>query len=214
MSTAHILLLAFSERLNVMAKSVRTGRRRPRQARARATCDAIFEAAAQILEREGERAFNTNRIAERAGVSVGTIYQYFPDKEAILVAMARAEQARIAAENVRIAARQSPHGEMLRSSMRRLIRAFEGRPATRRAVVKAVIAHETAETLGREIDRAAYLLPGKRGMSRLDAFVLTRAVVGVVRAAVLEGYAGLNSPGFEDALMRLVRGYQKAGTAR
>lgn len=197
-----------------MVKPARTGRRRPRQTRARETCAAIFEAAAQILEREGERAFNTNRIAERAGVSVGTIYQYFPDKEAILVAMARAEQERIAAENVRIAARPASHREMLRSSLRRFIRAFEGRPATRRAAVKAVIAHEAAETLGREIDRAAYLLPARRGMSRVDAFVVTRAVVGVVRAAVLEGYGGLNTPGFEDALMRLVRGYQMAGPAR
>lgn len=197
-----------------MAKLARAGRRRPRQARARETCEAIFEAAAQILEREGECAFNTNRIAERAGVSVGTIYQYFPDKEAILVAMARAEQQGIAAENVRTAARPSSYDDMLRSSLRRFIRAFEGRPATRRAVVKAVIAHEAAETLGRDIDRAAYLLPTKHGMSRLDAFVLTRAVVGAVRAAVLEGYRGLNAPGFEEALMRLVRGYQKVGPAR
>jgi AcrR family transcriptional regulator len=197
-----------------MAKSARTERRKPRQARARGTCDAIFEAAAQILEREGERAFNTNRLAERAGVSVGTIYQYFPDKEAILVAMSRAEQQRIAAENVRIAARPLSHNDMLRTSLRRFIRAFDGLPSTRRAVVKAVIAREAAETLGREIDRAAYLLPAKHGMSRLDAFVVTRAVVGAVRAAVLEGYSGLNTPAFEDALIRLVRGYQKAGSGQ
>lgn len=193
-----------------IAKKARVARRRPSQARAVATRDLIFEATAQILEREGEQALNTNRIAERAGVSVGTIYQYFPDKMSILVAMAQAEQARNAEENARIAARGGTHDEMLRLSMRRLIRTLDGRPATRRAVVRAVMAYYGADALGREIDRTAYLLPAKRGMSRLDAFVLTRAVVGVVRAAVLEGYAGLTKPEFEDALMRLVSSYQRA----
>lgn len=63
-------------------------RRRPRQARSRATYDSILEAAAQVLEREGAAGLNTNRVAERAGVSVGTLYQYFPDKDAILLAVA------------------------------------------------------------------------------------------------------------------------------
>jgi AcrR family transcriptional regulator len=184
------------------AKTARVARRRPKQARSRVTRDAIFEAATQILESEGERAFNTNRIAERAGVSVGTIYQYFPNKDAILVAMSRAEQARLAADNVHFKGEDA-----LRLSIRRLIRAFEGRPAARRAIVKAVIASEAATVLGAEIDRVAALLP-PQGLSRLDAFVLTRAVVGVVRAAVLEVYPGLMQHAFENALVRLVRGYR------
>lgn len=188
-----------------MAKAARVARRRPKQARSRATRDAIFEAATQILEREGERAFNTNRIAERAGVSVGTIYQYFPNKEAILIAMARVEQARLAADNARFKGEDA-----FRLSIRRLIQAFEGRPAARRAIVKAVIAGEAASALGAEIDRVASLLP-PQGLSRLDAFVLTRAVVGAVRAAVLENYPGLMRPAFEDALVGLVRGYWRKG---
>ena len=209
MSQAHISGYSRFGRWAWRTKTTRAARRRPKQRRSLATRDLIFEAAAQILEREGEGAFNTNRLAERAGVSVGTIYQYFPNKAAILIAMSRAEQERIAEENVRIASSGGSHSEMLRLSMRRLIKAFDGRPATRRAVVKAVIAQETADALGREIDRAAYLLPREWGMSRLDAFVLTRAVVGVVRAAVLEGYSGLHKREFEDALMRLVRGYAR-----
>jgi AcrR family transcriptional regulator len=192
-----------------MAKQRKIARRRPSQVRSLATRDLIFEAAAQILEREGEEAFNTNRLAERAGVSVGTIYQYFPDKDAILFAMGEGEQARIDAENARIAAKGGSREEMLRLSMRRFIRAFEGRPATRRAVVKAMVARKGAAVMGRDIDRGAYLLPAGRGASRVDAFVLTRAVVGTVRAAVLEGYDGLHTRAFEDALMRLVRGYER-----
>ena len=68
-------------------------RRSPRQARSRATWEAIVEAAAQILERDGAAAFNTNAVAERAGVSIGTLYQYFPDKQAVLAAAAKRELA-------------------------------------------------------------------------------------------------------------------------
>lgn len=64
-------------------------RKTPRQARARATFDAILEAAARILVNEGYDRLNTNRIAEIAGVSVGTLYQYFPTKEAILTEIIR-----------------------------------------------------------------------------------------------------------------------------
>jgi len=71
----------------------RAQRRRPRQARSRATWEAIVEAAAQILERRGPSALNTNAVAERAGVSIGTLYQYFADKRAILLAAARRELA-------------------------------------------------------------------------------------------------------------------------
>lgn len=67
-------------------------RRRPKQARSRATYDSILEAAEQVLQREGE--LNTNRVAERAGVSIGTLYQYFPDKAAILLATAQRSLAR------------------------------------------------------------------------------------------------------------------------
>jgi AcrR family transcriptional regulator len=74
-----------------MSDRFKNQRRSPRQARSRATYDAILEAASQILERDGPRAFNTNAVAERAGVSVGTLYQYFPDKEAVLLAAAKRE---------------------------------------------------------------------------------------------------------------------------
>lgn len=60
------------------------GRRRPRQERARFTVEAILEAAAVVIDEIGWTRASTNRIAERAGVSIGSLYQYFPNKEAIL----------------------------------------------------------------------------------------------------------------------------------
>jgi AcrR family transcriptional regulator len=77
-------------------KASKIQRRKPRQARARATCEAILEAASQILERDGAAGFNTNAVAERAGVSIGTLYQYFPDKTAILLAAAQRESTQSA----------------------------------------------------------------------------------------------------------------------
>jgi AcrR family transcriptional regulator len=62
-------------------------RRQPRQRRSEHLVRAILEAAFQILEREGIAALTTNHVAERAGVSVGSLYYYFPDKEAILDAL-------------------------------------------------------------------------------------------------------------------------------
>ena len=62
-------------------------RKPPVQKRSRATVDGILSAAAQVFEAHGYAAGTTNRIAERAGASIGTLYQYFPSKEAIAVAL-------------------------------------------------------------------------------------------------------------------------------
>jgi AcrR family transcriptional regulator len=64
-----------------------TPRKKPLQSRSRATVHAVLSAAAHILEERGLAAFNTNAVAERAGVSIGSLYQYFPSKDAILVAL-------------------------------------------------------------------------------------------------------------------------------
>ncbi|PTX45847.1 TetR/AcrR family transcriptional regulator [Allosediminivita pacifica] len=62
-------------------------RKRPVQSRSRVTVDAIFEATIQVLLRDGMSALTTTRVAERAGVSVGTMYQYFPNKQALVYAL-------------------------------------------------------------------------------------------------------------------------------
>ncbi|HEY1781486.1 MAG TPA: TetR family transcriptional regulator [Roseiarcus sp.] len=61
-----------------------SSRKEPRQARSTDLVVAILEAAAQVLAKEGAARFTTARVAEKAGVSVGSLYQYFPNKAAIL----------------------------------------------------------------------------------------------------------------------------------
>ncbi len=69
-------------------------RRRAKQQRARETVETVVEAAARVLVREGYARATTNRIAEAAGVSVGSVYQYFADKDEIFDALLRRETGR------------------------------------------------------------------------------------------------------------------------
>lgn len=61
-----------------------SSRKEPKQARSTELVSAILEAAIQVLAKEGASRFTTARVAEKAGVSVGSVYQYFPNKSAIL----------------------------------------------------------------------------------------------------------------------------------
>lgn len=63
-------------------------RKQPRQQRSRATWEAIVDAAAQLFGQLGYAATTTNKVADLAGVSIGSLYQYFPDKDALLLALA------------------------------------------------------------------------------------------------------------------------------
>ncbi len=70
-----------------------TPRKRPRQRRSRQTVDAILDAAARVFSQRGYAGGTTNHIAAAAGVSVGSLYDYFPNKDAILVALVERQLA-------------------------------------------------------------------------------------------------------------------------
>src|SRR5258708_40228727 len=71
-----------------MARKLQTNPRKlASQERSRSTVDALLEATARILVKEGYDQASTNRVAEVAGVSIGSLYQYFPSKEALIAAV-------------------------------------------------------------------------------------------------------------------------------
>jgi len=78
-----------------------SARKRARQQRAVETEDSILEAATQLVYQDEEKPLSTNRIAETAGVSIGSLYQYFPGKDAILHALVRREFNRVVDDQVR-----------------------------------------------------------------------------------------------------------------
>lgn len=117
-------------------------RKQPSQSRARATVAAILEAAAHILEEQGYAAFNTNAVAARAGASVGSLYQYFPNKDALLGALVH-ENA-----NARFAAIQE--AAMTRAAPDDVLR----------AIIRAAVENQLKRPqLGRILDEAEARLP-------------------------------------------------------
>lgn len=196
-------------------------RRTPRQTRSGETVSAIIEAAAQILEQGGLAAFNTNAVAERAGVSIGTLYQYFADKAALLRALGEREMAASLA-NIGAALdldAEASLEERVRTVVRALVNAFHGRQRARKAVIQAVLAQggtiELLAPVAAFIAHAEAQQP-QRGLSRLSheqAFVLSRALMGAIRAGVLEEVPFFKSRAFEDELVRLLLAYLGAITA-
>ena len=67
--------------------SLAGGRRKPSQRRSQVTVTAILDAAARVFEERGFEAGTTNHVAEVAGVSIGSLYEYFPNKDAMVVAL-------------------------------------------------------------------------------------------------------------------------------
>lgn len=80
----------------------------PTQARARATFDAIVDAAERLLGKHGYAAITTNHVADTAGVAIGSLYEYFPDKDAIVAEVARRTTHRILDEIGRAFAASDP----------------------------------------------------------------------------------------------------------
>ena len=114
-------------------------RKTPRQARSAVTVEAIFDATIQVLLAQGSNKLNTTRVSQRAGVSVGTLYQYFPNKQALLLAVLER------------------HLAMLASAVEQACRDHRGQ--TVRLMAEAVAtAYLRAKAQQHEVSRALYLI--------------------------------------------------------
>jgi AcrR family transcriptional regulator len=197
-------------------KSLLKLRKTPVQARSQQTIEVILEATAQLLEQDA--GASTNRIAERAGLSIGTLYQYFPNREAILAAMAEREQARILKDigaSLRDLDPDRPE-VALRTALRFFLQAFQSRQKLRRQVILTLLpslpdslrGRVVDEVLGEVMDILRDRCAGRfRTLDPTARFVLTRSIMGVVRAAVVEAKLDMRDPALEDELLRLMLGF-------
>jgi len=198
-------------------------RRAPTQERAQRTIEAIFEATAQIVESEGEGALTTNKVARKAGFSIGTLYQYFPSKEAIVLAMSQRERERFmgamqAALDQAVREKRDAR-DAIREVVRLLVDSFAVGPRLRRAMVRMVWRMDHYEPITQAMreaaERQAMALaslndPRMRAPNPAMMFVVTRAVMGAIRNASLEDSPLLGTREFEDELVRMVWGLFRA----
>ena len=195
----------------------KTMRRRPTQERAQRSVDAIFEATAQIVDHEGLEGLTTNKIAARAGVSVGTLYQYFPSKEKVLEAMIVAERELVMAELQQILS-DVVSGVVdplagVHKRVKLLIETFSTGRNLSPAMIKLAWQMDYVDFLAQAQREGAERIavawaqladPTARPLSLSRLFVGTRAVIGVIRSAVLEDSPLLGTQAFEDELVRLI----------
>ncbi|MFD4750294.1 TetR/AcrR family transcriptional regulator [Streptomyces rubiginosohelvolus] len=99
-------------------------RKRPRQQRSRETVTAILESAAQLFERDGYERTTTNHVADRAGVSIGTLYQYFPNKDSLLYAIGEEHVVGLAEDMGRAFAEAGASDLPLRETVADVVRVF------------------------------------------------------------------------------------------
>ncbi|QRY77261.1 TetR/AcrR family transcriptional regulator [Pseudomonas sp. PDNC002] len=204
-------------------------RRLPRQARALEKVELILEASRRILDRHGLEGFTTNHVAELAGVSVGTLYQYFPNKERILDELARRELAQLSGGIMAALTGRPPEtpGERIRAVIHAAVSAYGGRTGAHKALMQYLLTRGGGSPLPtlRGNIMAHLISQGLVGanqqprvLAEAEAFVLAHAVSGVLRAMLdePETLAPGRREGIEEALVQLVLGYYwrpSAGTA-
>ncbi len=193
-------------------------RKSARQSRSKVTVDAILEAASRLFAQGGLEDVTTNRIAEVAGVSIGSLYQYFPSKQAILGELidqhAQQTMTRVVAQLSALAA--APIEQWLRQMVSILLEADTidsnlhrllldkvpevGRTAMRQTELRQMTAavHSILET------RRDDLRPTNL---QLAAFVVVQALEAVTNAAVIECADQLDNPELVDEIATLAARY-------
>lgn len=202
-----------------MQRQVRTTpRKRPRQSRSKATVDTILEATARVLVKQGFDGLSTNAVASAAGVSIGSLYQYFPNKEALVSALIDRHMEEmntaILAELTRVA--ELPIAQAARAVIELTIRAHAIDPALHKVLTEQVPRIGKLARL-REVDEichrmvAGLLTARKHELAIRDpdlaAFILVSAIESVVHRAALLYPARLRDPRLVDETTLLVTRY-------
>ncbi len=175
-------------------------RKIPRQQRSRQMVASILEAAARILEARTV-PFTTNHIAEKAGVSIGSLYQYFPNADAIMAALIQQHVAeeRAAAGAVLASARE-PGPEVLRGLLAAFVEAHTVAPRLTARLHQVAPMFGLQDHLAAARDEQAAVIARALDLPVEDVQLAVMAVEGVVLATLARDPGRLTSAGFMDKL--------------
>jgi AcrR family transcriptional regulator len=199
------------------ARSTLSPRKAPRQDRSRAMVELILEATARVLVERGYAGTSTNAVAARAGISVGSLYQYFPNKDALVAALHERHAQRVDEVVLRVLQRHA--GATLAEALAAVIEAAiaaHAEEAELHQVLELQLAgldrYRGPQADGHLAEHVAALLAAHRDEiavpdPRLATFVLVNAVHALIHAAVLERPSGVSLRAATREILRMAFGY-------
>jgi AcrR family transcriptional regulator len=191
-------------------------RKRPKQERSQATVEAILTATARILTESGYDRFNTNRVAELAGVSIGSLYQYFPNKEALISALAEQHASELMAlaqyhleglgdcsisEVISRIIKAAFAAHAVNPRLHRVLNEQVPRSEVMRLVADARMEEMLRSFLEKRCDQI------KPGNLDLTVFIVGRTIESLTYRAVLDRPELLNDGGLEQEITTLLLSY-------
>jgi AcrR family transcriptional regulator len=199
-------------------KNQSLARRKPTQARSLHKVELILEAAMQLSEIADIASLTTNAVAAKAGVSIGTLYQYFDSKEALLDALADREMAVLSERvmsSMNVDLPVAP-GSRVRAVVHAILQAYGGRKRVHRLLLERAMRRGSRSRLLPLFAQLSNLLSSGATdahrqpippIKQAEAFVLTHAIAGALRGMVSDEELHLPLKDVEDALVRLVLGF-------
>jgi AcrR family transcriptional regulator len=208
--------VAFYRSKPMTPKTDSTPRKQPKQERSQTTVEAILTATAHILIESGLEKFTTNRVAELAGVSIGSLYQYFPNKKALLFALAQqqAEQMMQLAQQHLTDVESLTIPEVIQQIVRAAIAAHSVNPRLNQ-VLHEQISRDEVIPAGAEAQMEQLLrsfLEQRRDQLKpkkldLTVFIVSRTIESLIQCALLDRSDWMNHSELEQEITLLLSGY-------
>jgi AcrR family transcriptional regulator len=211
---AHILTMLS---LMVTKKTTKRLRRRPTQRRAVETVEAVLDATVRLLKRSGSSGITTNRIAEVAGVSIGSLYQYFPNRGAIFNALHQRhiDQIDRMIQDIVVKHAGAPLKDLIRAIIEAMVKSHAVDPALPELLIREV-PHRAGGTIDfaqrlhglflLAISSRAQELKGRRNLDAV-VFVVAHMIDALSHGAALRRPATLSLADAQEEAVRAVLAY-------
>jgi AcrR family transcriptional regulator len=199
-------------------KALPQPRKEPRQARSKKTVDVILEATARVLSKLGYAGMNTNSVAQAAGVSIGSVYQYFPNKDSLVTALHERHAAQIyeVIENVLASSQPRSLRGHVEAMVHAILAAHQLDPRLHKVLEKEFpffdAPRDESPSDSRIYLRVHALLERYRAEIAprnlaLAAWTVLQVIESLVHAAVIEPPKQFATPEIEAAICQTVMGY-------